>query len=380
MSDANENDIPADVRLAPGHDPFTLVPLIEDILRTRYCVPGSIFLVEGIESASVSKSGRWQAIQLLLGDGELCIQALLSGPLHRFVEAGEVAVACYVRLNKFELKRTKVSGDDEAVQRDMVYLAVEDLVTVGWNDAYRHMWEVQTNQGLEELDSEHDLDMEEMHLEHEKEEAVEAQTADMRELSKEDDKVEEDVDEAAFEDAFDAFEALTFPLKPSKRALGKQPATKSDTSQPVAMPRDWHDPQTPLKLTTLRSIPHLPYAQNWSCNILAIVASLSPVESSYLPPYRQRTARIADPSTSKQVHLTVFLEPEKFEPKIGSAVLLVGVKNHRFDGGSLKKYASDAVKNGGSRWWFEDPWELGWCDVNGIKSWWTEVQRSLAPE
>ncbi|KAL6855582.1 hypothetical protein ACO1O0_006733 [Amphichorda felina] len=377
MSDAKENDIAADVRLAPGYDLFTLVPLIEDILRTRYCIPGSIFLVEGIDSASVSKSGRWQAIQLVLGDGELCIQALLSGPLQRFVEMGDVAVGCYVRLDKFDLRRTTVGGD-EATVRDMVYLAVEDLVTVGWNDAYRSMWEEQTDLDLEQLAAENDLNLEEANPEHAREEAIEAQAAEAPELPKEGDRVEEEVDEAAFEDAFDAFEALTFPLKPSKRALGKQTDTKSDTSKPIALPRDWHDHQTPLKLTTLRSIPHLPYAQNWSCNVLAIVTSLSPVESSYLPPYHQRTARIADPSTSKQVHLTVFLEPEKFEPKIGSAVLLVGVKNHRFDGGSLKKYASDAVKNGGPNWWFEDPWEMGWCDVDGIKTWWAEVRRSLA--
>ncbi|KAF5654025.1 hypothetical protein FCIRC_13994, partial [Fusarium circinatum] len=119
-----------------------------------------------------------------------------------------------------------------------------------------------------------------------------------------------------------------------------------------------------------RQIPHLPYAQNWSCNVLAIISYLSDIEPSSLPPYRQRSARLADPSTSKQVNLTVFLDPEAFTPRVGSAVLLVGVKNHRFDGGSLKKYESDR-KDG--RWWFENPIEMDWCDVEGINDWWAQV-------
>lgn len=377
MSDENENGraIAIDVRPAPGHDPFTLVPLIADILRTRYCVPGSIFLVEGIDSAPVSKSGRWRAVQLLLGDGELCIQALLSGPLQRFVETAEVSVGCYVRVEMFAIRRATL-GDNEQTQRDMVYLAVEDLVPIGWNDAYRARWQARTGQQHKELAAEDDVDSEEMSLKDATEDLVSAQATAVPEPLKQGVKADEDADEAVLEDAFDVFEAMTFPLKPSKRLPEKKPPAKSNTSQPIALPRDWHDPQAPLKLTTLRSIPNLPYAQNWSCNVLAIVTSLSPVESSYLSPYRQRTARIADPSTSKKVHLTVFLEPEKFEPQVGNAVLLVGVKNHRFDGGSLKKYASDADKNGGPDWWFEDPWDLGWCDVGGIKTWWAEVQRS----
>jgi hypothetical protein len=125
----------------------------------------------------------------------------------------------------------------------------------------------------------------------------------------------------------------------------------------------------PLKLTPLRSIPNLPYKQNWTVNVLAIVASLSDVEPSHLSPYRQRTARLADPTTTKQVLLTVFLDPAEFNPGVGSVVLLVGVKNHGFDGGSLKKYVSDKPKEG-TRWWYEEPRDLAWCDVRGLKSWW----------
>lgn len=139
------------------------------------------------------------------------------------------------------------------------------------------------------------------------------------------------------------------------------------------------DPSRPLKLTPLRSIPNLPYKQNWMVNVLAVVVSLSPVEPAHLPPYTQRTARLADPSTSKRVLLTVFLDPEEFTPEVGSVVLLVGVKNHRFDGGCLKKYASDRPRDTGNgnemcRWWLENPRVLEWCagEVDQLVSWWRE--------
>lgn len=126
-----------------------------------------------------------------------------------------------------------------------------------------------------------------------------------------------------------------------------------------------------MKLTQLKSVPNLPYKQNWVVNVLAVVASLSGVEPATLPPYRQRTERLADPSTTKQVLLTVFLDADDFTPLIGSVVLLLGVKNHRFDGGSLKKYGNEMPKER-LKWWFENPIHLEWCNVEGLKKWWAE--------
>jgi hypothetical protein len=403
-------------------------------MRTRYCIPGSVFLVEGLQAAPISKSGRWQAVQLLLGDGQLCIQALLAAPLHRFVEKGDVAVGAYVRLGRFRIRweridvtqAERVGGAAERSEgkelaeemeddtpRHMVYLVVDDLVTIGWNDHFLEMWRSQVQPPpAEPTPSPRKPSKLQVHAEAAESTANKAKT---NVLAKEAGKIKastgsqrqitprkktkhpvQSLTDTAVEDAFESFDTLTFPLKMSPRK--NQRAQKQDTTPnqkqqqtrppaanatdvspskrpSVALPRDWHDLQTPLKLTTLRSIPHLPYAQNWSCNVLAIVASLSPaVEPSHLPPYRQRTARIADPSTAKQVHLTIFLDPEAFDPKVGSAVLLVGVKNHRFDGGSLKKYASDGAK--GTKWWYEDPWELAWCDVAGIKEWWSQMGKA----
>ncbi|KAF4448497.1 cyclin f-box [Fusarium austroafricanum] len=390
-------------------DRFTLNPSVANILRTKYCIPGTIFLVERVQHISFSRSGKWQLIRLMLGDGKLCIQAILDPGMHRFVRTGDVAVGAYVRCDKFHAKWQEVGEQKQT----MVTLVVQSLFTVGWNESYRALEIedefIQAPPKLEKPKPE------------EKGKGKEPMTGPkpaqdppkQKDIPSSDELpyLFGDIDEAAMEEtcpnlfgnddayadtdaeeAFSFFETLTFkpktPQKPSKtpespKAPGTpaQPITsvQSEPSgllgpprshQPVAMPRDWHDPQTPLKLTILRQIPHLPYRQNWSCNVLAIISYLSEVEPSNLPPYRQRIARLADPSTAKQVHLTVFLDPEKFNPRVGSAVLLVGVKNHRYDGGSLKKYESDR-KNG--QWWWENPVEMTWCDVEGINDWWSQV-------
>ncbi|POR36339.1 Uncharacterized protein TPAR_03465 [Tolypocladium paradoxum] len=378
---------PAAMTLAPGTEPFTLTPVVEDLLRTQFCIPGSIFLVEGVDVVPVTRTGRWQAIRLLLGDGEVCIQALLDDTMHRFVHLGDISVGCYVRVQAFELRwRTVLGGaDGKGEESKMVYLVVRDLITVGWNESVQalHLAQTVPESSPDAVDVEGTRqDEEEDNAEQEIQDAKRASrpsTPKSSRRGKLDALAEDDADDADLEDAFEAFEALTFPEKkvPPRRPRpsSQPPAAPSRACLPIHLPKDWHDPQTPLKLTTLRAIPHLPYAQNWTCNVLAVVAALSPVEPSRLAPFAQRTARLADPSTAKQVHLTVFLDPEGFAPRVGSAVLLTGVKNHRFDGGSLKKYASDG---GGGRWWFEDPWEMGWCDVGGIKAWWAEMEAARA--
>ncbi|RDA83133.1 hypothetical protein CP532_2745 [Ophiocordyceps camponoti-leonardi (nom. inval.)] len=378
---------PAAITFAPGTEPFVLVPAIQEIIRTRFCVPGSVFLVEGVEAVPVTETGRWQAIRLLLGDGELCIQALIDSALHRFVQTAEVAVGCYVRLQQFDL-RWRGGAEDSGARsgRRLVYLVVRDLITVGWNEtviALRDGGRTGSGRtGSREHGAPYKSAEKPQKTGKDSEEPGPPLISDesptkgnaIREESSAAPHIpaspDDEPPDADAEEAFETLERLTIPEK--KTYLARAPASRNKPMLPVAMAKDWHDPQTPLKLTVLRSIPHLPYAQNWSCNVLAIIASLSPVEPSHLPPYKQRKARIADPSTAKQVHLTVFLDPDEFTPQVGSAVLLTGVKNHRFDGGSLKKYASDGRQ--GAPWWFEDPWELEWCDVAGIKQWWTDLE------
>ncbi|KAM5379710.1 hypothetical protein ACJA88_005138 [Fusarium oxysporum] len=361
-------------------EPFELKPLVSEILRTKYCVPGSIFLVEGVNRISVSRSGRWQVIRLLLGDGEVCIQAILAPDMHRFVTTGDIAFGAYVRCEKFDVKWKDVAFEDYLEFDDVDEGAAEEAF-----EAFERLMNANRPKTPQKAPPPPKIESPRKSETFPKPQTpTKAQLWRKPRTPQKTETLQKPQTPQKAEHSLkprtpQKQETLRKPDTPQKTEVSRRPPGPQKTEitqetptshQAIALPRDWHNPQTPLRLTILRQIPHLPYAQNWSCNVLAIVSQLSAVEPSSLPPYRQRVARLADPSTSKQVHLTVFLDPEAFTPRVGSAVLLVGVKNHRFDGGSLKKYESDR-KNG--RWWFENPIEMDWCDVEGINDWWAQV-------
>lgn len=386
MSASNTPREPAIVAADPSQ-PFTPRPLISEILRTSYCVPGSVLLVENIEAA-IPVSNRYRTVRLLLGDGELCIQVLLRTEMHRFVDSGQFFEGCYVRLDRFEVHsiplRPDQQGDDDGWEgpAEMVLLVVRDMATVGWDTVYMEMAgttgkeqsvirskpEAQACLNAEAVAARAGAaptalpNMESGVVAPLKKEIVVA----LDELDEDDDFEVMHISEQRASDRRREAELLQQrPQRPSHLAGASASNSHPHQSQTPG------DLSKPLRLTPLKSIPNLPYKQNWAVNILAVVASLSDVEPALLPTYvgKQRAARLADPSTGKQVLLTVFLDPDEFAPEVGSVVLLLGVKNHRFDGGSLKKYGNERPK-GGARWWFENPTDIAWCDVEGMRSWW----------
>ncbi|KAL2133406.1 hypothetical protein VTI74DRAFT_2407 [Chaetomium olivicolor] len=487
-----------------------LQPLISDLLRTKYLIPDSVFLVESVErnilvpENSSKHRGRYhdrplRLVRLLLGDGELCIQAFLKPEIHCFVDSGLVYEGCLVRVEKGSIgvwegpglteERDEEErgvgtwgevvdggvGDPERLERErsrvrkeverkrekgtgkgkqggkVVYLVVGDLVTVGWSEEYlgilrREAWEKEMARegevhradegekekgphqqpvemgdigqrkkvtGAELTDKSKDDDVEELMQQLMAEEALQfsasAQQFNSRAAVTHPNTTAakppspNPPDEDYITDSDSAFETLEVsPQKATQRRIqiptpGPIPNAVPDLRQqlqaaiitqnqvqnnprpqhlPLALlkpPRPWQasDPSQPLKLTPLASIPCLPYRQNWMINVLAVVCSLGNVEPSHIgPSFIQRTARISDMSTVKQVHLTVYLDPEGFTPEVGSVVLLMGVKNHLFDGGSLRKYVSDRPRHGGS-WWVRKPEVLGWCqeEVEALRAW-----------
>ncbi|KAK4101107.1 hypothetical protein N658DRAFT_534230 [Parathielavia hyrcaniae] len=485
--DGNNNPV---VSLDP-QTPVDPQPLIADILRTGYCIPGSVFLVESVERSvpvedllllpvlpppaqeneghghggggesgrlyhhrdhddqrrgmgKVRRKGRraMRTVRLLLGDGELCVQAFCRGEIHRFVDSGSVFEGAYVRLDRFDVRG---KGEMKKKGNVVVYLVVEDVVTVGWNEAYlgilrrekemreRADGEDQRDNGVirgkeqredkrvqtsAQADDFEDEDGEEI-LQQLVEQAAATTPANTPKIhsdinpppqasQKPPDGNADDLDYLSDSDS--AFETLTIsteradqrrvpitapdPRHQLQAAIIKQNQQQQQRQQVqrpsapiITRPRPWLPTSAtqPVKLTPLASVPHLPYRQNWMVNVLAIVASLAPAEPSHIAPsFRQRTARLADPSITttttaavpKQYHgggvlLTVYLDPDEFLPEVGSAVLLLGVKNHHFEGGSLRKYVSDGLVSGGS-WWVQRVGELGWCrgEVERLRAWW----------
>lgn len=269
------------------------------------------------------------------------------------MDSGQLYAGCYVRLTRFELRSLLVrshaagGGDGSAEPEEMVYLIARDLAVVGWNSTYTQMVRTTMQENANETGG------------------VEFQPSSqaLKPL-------------AAEEPTVQAGAAVLIEGTVESRYTAEAPQqqaadTHSTHSAIDSLYSTSNDLNKPVKLTPLKSIPNLPYKQNWVVNILAILCSLSDVEAATLPPFKQRTARLADPSTKKQVLLTVFLDPDEFTPAVGSVVLLLGVKNHRFDGGSLKKYSNEIPKEG-TKWWIENPRDVEWCDVEGLKRWWTQ--------
>ncbi|KAJ2968322.1 hypothetical protein NUW58_g10247 [Xylaria curta] len=253
----------------------------------------------------------------------------------------------------------------------MVYLIVESLVMVGWNNTL-------TDPSMAEQ-AEISLDFVEAESEAREDSQAQPDSTESEKPSPPRQTVvappgpHDDIDLIDTDDDFEIM-AISDKIASNRQevaaAIGSHEqniATSADT-----LPQPNVSSLQPLKLTNLRSIPNLPYKQNWSVNVLCVVSAISDVEPAGIPPYTQRQARLTDPSTDKHVLLTVFLDPHLFNPQVGSIVLLSGVKNHRFDGGSLKKYASDRPKSG-ENWWYDDPAQFTWCDVEGLRRWWAET-------
>lgn len=463
--DSNQNPI-VSCDLASPVQPSLL---IEDILRTRYCIPGSIFLVEAIE-ACVAVDSRYRTVQVILGDGKLCIQALLRSEIHCFIDNGHIFEGCYVRVDKFELRSVDIKSGTADVEDDgtgnpatarpgkpakrktgkTAYLLVSDMVTVGWSRTYLDILGVQhppntqptwstTGRdggfGLGARDGTSKLTIAQLA-------AMDPKPALNAMRSRESPPPlaepamsipaspppikhghpakppEPENDSDYISDSDESVESSKVPTEP--RAIEhpvdppsprRQPAIirqqaiqRANNTKPPNIPSAPAEPparvpvnvnvnvkakpakipwkvrdlkQGPFMLRPLVQVNKVKMLQNFMMNVLAVVVSVDDAVL-HLGTMR-RTARLADPSTAREVLLAVYLDPEDFMPRPGSIVLIAGVKNHTEDGGSLRKWPSDALPEG-RPWWTDVPGALGWCkeEVERIRQWWEEEGRRNA--
>lgn len=457
--DSNQNPI-VSYDLASPVQPSLL---IEDILRTRYCIPGSIFLVEAIE-ACVAVDSRYRTVQVILGDGKLCIQALLRSEIHCFIDNGHIFEGCYVRVDKFELRSVDIKSGTEDVEDDgtgnpatarsgkpakrktgkTAYLLVSDMVTVGWSRTYLDILGVQHPPGtqptwapagrdggfglgardgstkltiaqLAAMDPKPALSA--LRLREPPPPPVEPAMSipaspppikhdhfvkppepenDSDYISDSDASVEAPkppVESRAIERPLDPPSPRRPPAIIRQQAIQRANNTKplNIPSAPAAPPgpanvkgkpskipwRVTDLKQGPFMLRPLVQVNKVKMLQNFMMNVLAVVVSVDDAVL-HLGSMR-RTARLADPSTAKEVLLAVYLDPQEFMPRPGSIIMIAGVKNHTEDGGSLRKWPSDALPEG-RPWWTDDPGALAWCkeEVERIKQWWEEGGRREA--
>ncbi|KAI9736264.1 MAG: hypothetical protein M1834_001150 [Cirrosporium novae-zelandiae] len=117
--------------LSPNEEePLELRPCIAELVRTEYCPPELLLLVDKILIVDTETEHEiLQAYKLFLSDGEYCIQAVLKSEVHRFVWTGETKEGSYIVLTKYELARAKrLNGNGE-----VAYIAIADFHVVGYD-------------------------------------------------------------------------------------------------------------------------------------------------------------------------------------------------------------------------------------------------------
>ena len=157
---------------------------------------------------------------------------------------------------------------------------------------------------------------------------------------------------------------LARPSNPTKIASALPPAPRTSTSRlaPIERPLNLI-PLSRLKGYTRRNV------------IYDVFVLIYPVDkhvtqrSRLLP--AQRDLRVVDPSTEKKVCLSVFVEPEKFKPAVGTIALIRSVTTHEWDGGSIKIWPQRCE---GEQWFLPDPVGITGCDVARTRDWWRKRQ------
>ena len=161
------------------------------------------------------------------------------------------------------------------------------------------------------------------------------------------------------------------------------PTTASHPTSPTTSPHPSH-PSTfqlsppallpitrPLRFTPLAHLTGPHATRNRVLDVFAVVASVTSelVKCPGMPDgiHYKRELRVTDPSTPKQVMLSVFVAPESFLPAVGTVALFRSVTTNRWDGGSLNAFGRDCA---GREWFVPDPWGVEGCDVLGLRMWW----------
>ncbi|MCJ1324782.1 hypothetical protein MMC10_001444 [Thelotrema lepadinum] len=377
----------------------SLKPVIKEIVRTQFFGNPIKLLVDRIHVVPYrSEDEESQAYRLWLSDTHKTIQTVLKPEIHPYVTSRDICDGSIVLVTKYRLEKAKrLNGEG-----NVWYLVVEDMESIDSDgresvpftfEETRIETKASSSSGnaiFPGLRSSDDLSPTKS-VQIPRDEGPLGQKRHLDELStsptpskppkarKLDQPEERNVKSVSFTRprtaaGLSAAQSSGYPLlsRPrtqpspqSKRSDSKTTPTKQDGQQRI---------QRPLSLVSLIKITGPPQSltRNRIVDVLAVVAEVSPsiiarnhLTHLDLPP--SRNLRIMDPSTSKKVQLTVFVDAEDFMPKVGTVALFRSVTTHEWDGGSLKAYPRDCK---GKEWFLPWPWNVEGCDVKAMKHWW----------
>lgn len=180
----------------------------------------------------------------------------------------------------------------------------------------------------------------------------------------------------------DTSQNLDVPRKPEKinpKYLAVPPSTTKrltvSGTTTVAGSKGLLAIQRPLSICALDSLTGRNATRNKVHDVFAIVCS---VQASVVKPPknmpRKRDIRIMDPSTDKRVLVSVFVDPDNFQPTVGTVALFRNLTTHEWDSGMLNVYHD---KCAGRAWFIKDPVEVEGCDVKALKEWWEKKKSQI---
>ncbi|MCJ1321711.1 hypothetical protein MMC15_007056 [Xylographa vitiligo] len=398
---------------------FALKPVIRELVRTGVYPPLLRLLVDKILIvAHVRKDGKSsETYRVWLSDGEKSIQAALLRDVHPYFIFGQIREGSFVQITKYKLARAKrLSGEGT-----ILHLLVNDLHGFGHDGRPTPPIEIAHSlnpnvaainraQNTSEATSDEHINSQETdpgetalssHVSSDEDTVVMVPWYDEHQGKKSSAKSPSEKQaihaypkKRRRQESPSPLQTVSPNVKPSAkhpRLSHKQPNTLKEhknttTPKPASPTTSQHPPHPfsiqppppallpitrPLRLKPLSHITGPHATRNQVLDIFAVVVSVTAtlVKCPGMPDgiHYKRELRITDPSTPKQVMLSVFVTPEAFIPAVGTVALFRSVTTNRWDGGSLNAFGRDC---GGREWFVPDPWDVSECDVLGLRMWW----------
>ncbi|CAL8581510.1 hypothetical protein XPA_007199 [Xanthoria parietina] len=378
---------------------LSLNPVIQELVRTRVCLPNLKLLVHRIGVVTLPDLDELdgnEAFKLTLTDGDKTIQALLKRRIYRVLYDHDIREGSFVILKVYHLAQGKKIHGNGTIK----YLVIEDFFSIGEDGRYYADCEAQAGSGFPES-SKHlptsatvkpDTSNRQSGLGGELLANMKAQELPTLEVavSHQDPKLLHHLDK----------ENAT-PTPPSSQQLREAMKRKWDTALEEIDMNDTHRISKYRKLeetrareaqqaavaaakallvrfeslltTPLVAVTGPNKRRNTRHDVLALIVSISPdtVKRAKMP--SKRDLRIMDISTTKKVLLSVFAEAEGFHPPPGTVALFKHLTTHDYDGGSLNAYAKDCTS---SDWFVPDPPGFENGEVAQLKDCWARLQYS----